>query len=188
MTVVQSAGGSQSTIAVARRAYIPLHSGQTDTVPGISTGIAINIVRASSVDPKSCFNGRYLTLCEVIFWIHRREPQRKGIRLTFAEAISSSNISNYSDVIAGRIPPRSKDVDALCQLHAALEQGLLIATGRRCAKGSPRLLPAYYWPRLVFYNRGFRQLPLLIVQGVCTEGGHINSSSPLVGVPDRLPK
>jgi hypothetical protein len=113
------------------------------------------MARASSVDPTSFFDYRYLTLYEVLSWISRREPQRKGARLTFAEALNSSDVRNYSDVIGGKVPPRSKDVAALCQLHAALEQGLLRATGRRCAKGSPRQLPAYYWPRLVFSNRAF---------------------------------
>jgi hypothetical protein len=102
------------------------------------------MARSSSVDPTSCFHSRYLTLYEVLSWITRREPQVKGARLTFADA-----------VVEGKVPPRSKTVAALCQLHAALEQGHLRATGLRCAKASPKLLPAHYWPRLVFYNRAF---------------------------------
>jgi hypothetical protein len=113
------------------------------------------MARASSLDPTSFFHSRYLTLYEVLSWISRREPQRKGARVTFADAVNSSDISTYCDVLGGKVPSRSKNVAALCELHAALEQGLLRATGLRCAKGSPRLLPAHHWPRLVFYNRAF---------------------------------
>ncbi len=113
------------------------------------------MARTSSVDATSFFHSRYLTLYEVLSWISRREPQRKGARVTFADALNSTEIHNYSNILGGKVPPQSKEVAALRLLQAALEQGLLRATGKRCAKGSPRLLPAYYWPRLVFYNRAF---------------------------------
>ena len=64
------------------------------------------MARSSSVDPTSCFHSRYLTLYEVLSWITRREPQVKGARLTFADAVNSSDTSTYCDVVEGKVPPR----------------------------------------------------------------------------------
>jgi hypothetical protein len=95
----------------------------------------------------------YLTVYQVHNWILYRTFDILKDQTTSNFAISDCDIRELQDVITGRAIVKSRAVDALLQLLAALEAGSVKATGIRAWRGNPRSLPAHYWHHLTLTNR-----------------------------------
>jgi hypothetical protein len=105
----------------------------------------------SRLDAISIFGTSYLTLYQVCWWIRFRSLESCDVK--FRTVLDNDEIKHLEDVIAGKAIANSKEIDAVLQLLAALEQGRIKVTARRNWRGNPRSLPAHYWPHLTFTNR-----------------------------------
>jgi hypothetical protein len=94
----------------------------------------------------------YLTVYQVYMWIRFRTPEAVEERQR-DYAISNHELKALQEEIAGKAVAKSRSLDALLQLSAALEAGRVKATGRLNWIGNPRVLPAHYWPHLTLANR-----------------------------------
>jgi hypothetical protein len=110
-----------------------------------------------SPDAMSVFRTSYLTLYQVCWWVRYRTLDSCDV--THVGVLHDNEIKEVQDVIAGEAvaDSKSKLVDAVLQLLAALEQGRVKATGRQNRignpTGNPKSFPAHYWPYLTFTNR-----------------------------------
>jgi hypothetical protein len=99
----------------------------------------------------STFHTSYLTVYQVVRWIRDRDPEVLEGQWDFP--IDDDDLRALQDKIADKAVAKSRSLDALLQLLAALETGRVKATGRLKWVGNPRLLPAHYWPHLTLANR-----------------------------------